>query len=254
MKTSLIQAVKDNQCVTNFSDLYVDLVLNGFIKQIMPYGVFVGFPNNITGLAPKLYMGDIFVDDAGVPYKNGQSVKAKVLEINTEKKRFIVSLRPSHCYKHTDGGVTLLEEYLQERKKACKLLKEIADKKNICQLSIGDVVKATVNDVQGKGVLLSLENGLTAVASTQSTHGVSCEEGMKVEVCVLYLDYANNVAAVTMKPCIVQFAMKKTKQKKVAEIQNGEAVVELVKSDIVVVSLSDGRLALLPGKKVSTLY
>lgn len=37
----------------NFSDIQPGLLLTGYVRNIMPYGVFVEFPYGLTGLAPK---------------------------------------------------------------------------------------------------------------------------------------------------------------------------------------------------------
>lgn len=37
----------------DFSEISVGMQLIGWIKNIMPYGVFVEFPHGLVGLAPK---------------------------------------------------------------------------------------------------------------------------------------------------------------------------------------------------------
>lgn len=39
--------------VKSFSDIQPGLLLTGFVRNVMPYGVFVEFPYGLTGLAPK---------------------------------------------------------------------------------------------------------------------------------------------------------------------------------------------------------
>ena len=50
-----------------------------------------------------------------IPYVIGQSVVAKVTEVDQEKQRFLLSLRMADCY-HGDADVALklLESYLRE--------------------------------------------------------------------------------------------------------------------------------------------
>ncbi|XP_070539661.1 protein RRP5 homolog [Ptychodera flava] len=252
LKPSLINASREHKLVGNFKDLETGLILAGVIKRIAPYGVFVEFPRNLTGLCPKLYMADIYVGDSSVPYKEGQSVSAKILEIDEEKKRFLVSLKPSQCHPSHDGGINLLQCYLQERESVVERLEQISSRRKIADVRLGSVVMATVRAVQENGLLLQLDNGTTAVASAKQAEGVDCTEGSEIKVCVLHVNYDSNVAEVTLKANIIKMADKdihKEKLTKETKLQKLEACVELVKDDVVIVSHSNGQLALLPGRK-----
>lgn len=44
----------------------------------MPYGCFVEFPHNLSGLAPTKYFTDEFLSDPASTYREMQSVRAKV--------------------------------------------------------------------------------------------------------------------------------------------------------------------------------
>lgn len=52
-KPSLITALEAENLVSSFSELQVGMVMVGWVKNIMPYGVFVNFPHGLFGLAPK---------------------------------------------------------------------------------------------------------------------------------------------------------------------------------------------------------
>lgn len=90
-------------------------MLVGIIKKLMPYGVFVDLLNGLIGLAPNKYLCDRFVTSESNPYVVGQSVVAKVTEVENEKQRFLVSLRMTDCF-HGDVhiGLDLLATYLAE--------------------------------------------------------------------------------------------------------------------------------------------
>ena len=45
--------MEDGPVAREFSDVKVGMQLIGWIKNIMPYGVFVEFPCGLVGLAPK---------------------------------------------------------------------------------------------------------------------------------------------------------------------------------------------------------
>ena len=55
------------------------MILPGFIRRTMPYGCFVEFPYNLSGLAPTKYLSDELLSDASGVYQEAQSVMAKVI-------------------------------------------------------------------------------------------------------------------------------------------------------------------------------
>lgn len=54
------------------------MVQPGFIRNLQPYGCFVDFPHQLTGLAPIKYLSDQFVSQPSEVYQETQSVLAKV--------------------------------------------------------------------------------------------------------------------------------------------------------------------------------
>lgn len=52
-KPSLVAALEAETLVSSFSELQVGMVMVGWVKNILPYGVFVDFPHSLFGLAPK---------------------------------------------------------------------------------------------------------------------------------------------------------------------------------------------------------
>lgn len=46
-------ALEEGMFAKDFSEISVGMQLIGWIKNIMPYGVFVEFPHGLVGLAPK---------------------------------------------------------------------------------------------------------------------------------------------------------------------------------------------------------
>ncbi|XP_077992848.1 protein RRP5 homolog [Glandiceps talaboti] len=247
-KPVLLKAAEENKLIDSFNDLEVGLTLPGFIKCIMNYGVFVAFPNNVVGLSPKSHMADIFVSDTAEPFQEGQSVMATVLEIDREKKRFLVSLKPSQCCSHHDGGVSLLQQYLQERKMVAK--KQHHTKEDVTQQTIGSVIEGVVKEVQDTGLLVQMEDGQIAVIASVHVQGTGHVKGSKVKACVLHIKYDVNIVQATMKPLLIQATeTKKGKNSKIRESQTLEATVELVKDDVIITSLKSGQLVMLPGKR-----
>nr|XP_033796509.1 protein RRP5 homolog isoform X2 [Geotrypetes seraphini] len=115
-KPSVISAVEEGLVVKNFSEVHLGMILNGFVKNIMSYGVFVEFPYGLFGLAPKSAMSDKFVTDPSEHFVVGQSVVAKVTNIDEEKKRMLLSLTMSECASEDrcTESFSLLEQCFQE--------------------------------------------------------------------------------------------------------------------------------------------
>ena len=72
----------------------VGAVIEGEIKNVTEFGLFVGMPGNIDGL---IHMSDLAWDkpgeDVAADYKKGDTIKAKVLEIDTEKERISLGVK-----------------------------------------------------------------------------------------------------------------------------------------------------------------
>ncbi|AQZ16397.1 RRP5 (YMR229C) [Zygosaccharomyces parabailii] len=88
----------------NYGDIKVGDVLNGHIKNVTDFGVFVKLDNttNITGLAHRTEVADNVPQDLGSLFGIGDKVKAYVLKINPEKKQVSLSLKASHFTKNDE--------------------------------------------------------------------------------------------------------------------------------------------------------
>ena len=66
---------------------------------------------------------DKVIADQSDMFKYGQTVVAKVIEVDKEKKRFLASLRMLDCYHgDTEMGIDILANYLEEQHKLQNLL------------------------------------------------------------------------------------------------------------------------------------
>uniref|UniRef100_A0A674BQB2 Protein RRP5 homolog n=1 Tax=Salmo trutta TaxID=8032 RepID=A0A674BQB2_SALTR len=105
-----------------FSDITVGVQLIGWVKNIMPYGVFVEFPYGLVGLAPKAAMSDKFISDTAAHFQLGHTVVAKVTNLDEEKHRFLVSLKVSEVTSPKRDGQARLIRGLQERKAVMEMM------------------------------------------------------------------------------------------------------------------------------------
>jgi small subunit ribosomal protein S1 len=112
--------------------------IEGEIKSITEFGLFVGLDNDIDGM---VHLSDLSWDKSGEEavkgYEKGQTVKAKVLDVDPEKER--VSL-----------GIKQLTEDPLEKAGAGGALKK------------GAVVTVTVTEVNDGGIEVSLADGVKA--------------------------------------------------------------------------------------------
>ncbi len=86
------------QAAASVGDYTAGQKVNGFIRAISEFGVFVQIENTqISGLCHKSELADsASADDALRAFKVGDMVKAKVLEVSAEKNRIAFGLKPSY--------------------------------------------------------------------------------------------------------------------------------------------------------------
>jgi small subunit ribosomal protein S1 len=121
---------------TNFVEKYpVGTELQGEVKNITEFGLFVGLPGEIDGM---VHLSDLSWDKPGEEavqaYKKGDSVKVKVLDVDVEKER--ISLGIKQLQKDTFA-------------EAANTLKK------------GSVVTCTVTAVVDGGIEVSVQDGVS---------------------------------------------------------------------------------------------
>ncbi|MCK6369714.1 MAG: 30S ribosomal protein S1 [Gammaproteobacteria bacterium] len=108
--------------------------VSGKIKSITDFGIFVGLPGNIDGL---VHLSDISWDVAGEEavrnYKKGEDVEAVVLSIDPERERISLGI------KQMDNDP--LSSFMAAHPK-------------------GSIVKGTVSEVDARGAIVDLEDGI----------------------------------------------------------------------------------------------
>ena len=128
------------QCMDNPWNSFGDqnppgTVLEGEIRNITEFGLFVGLPGDIDGM---VHLSDLSWDKQGdeavKEYQKGQTIKVKVLEIDPEKER--ISLGVKQLANDPMSTVTSMKK--------------------------GDIVTVTVAEVQDGGLEVTLEGGARA--------------------------------------------------------------------------------------------
>ncbi|MBQ7660133.1 MAG: 30S ribosomal protein S1 [Alphaproteobacteria bacterium] len=124
------------QCQPNPWAAYVEAhpagsVIEGTIKNITEFGLFVGLTDEIDGM---IHLSDIAWgvsgEDAVKNYEKGQEIKAKIIDVDVEKERISLGIK-----QLDENNAALALENLKK----------------------GDVVKAIVKSVEDKGVNVEVE-------------------------------------------------------------------------------------------------
>ncbi|MBM3571521.1 MAG: S1 RNA-binding domain-containing protein, partial [Alphaproteobacteria bacterium] len=127
------------QCLANpwedFKDKQsVGTELNGQVKNITEFGLFVGLPGDIDGM---VHLSDISWEKAGEDaikdYNKGDTVKVKVLDVDVEKERISLSIKQLMADPFASGVATIKK---------------------------GDVVTCTVSAIQESGVDVTVGDGM----------------------------------------------------------------------------------------------
>lgn len=237
-KPSVRWSLEEGAVAKDFSEITVGMQLIGWIKNIMSYGVFVEFPYGLVGLAPKSAMSDKFVSDTTAAFKLGQTVIAKVTNLDEEKQRFLVSLKISDVITSDGDARTRLLNGLQERRAAKEMLAIRDDgdlRQLLANLLVGQKLKLTVDSATQDGAKFKSDDlpGATIIANKHHVAGVNLTSGQKVSAVILNVDILSASVHVSILPKLLG------KKKSLNEGLDCSAVVQFVDQDFAVVSLSD---------------
>ena len=110
-------------------------IIEGEIKNITEFGLFVGLPGEIDGM---VHLSDIDWEKAGeaaiADFQKGDQIKAKVLDIDTEKERISLGI---------------------------KQLNEDPFAAGLSELKRGTIVTCTITKVQDNGIEVRVNDGIT---------------------------------------------------------------------------------------------
>ncbi|KAM4594543.1 protein RRP5 homolog [Fundulus diaphanus] len=231
-------SLEEGAVAKDFSEISVGMQLIGWIKNIMSYGVFVEFPYGLVGLAPKSAMSDKFITDTTAAFALGQTVIARVTNLDEEKRRFLVTLKMSEVITPGGDAQTGLLSGLQERRAVKEMLAARGDgelRQQLGTLVVGQKLKLTVDSVTENGAKLKSDDlpGAAILADKHHVTGVNLTPGQKVSAVILNVDILSTCVHVSLLPKLLG------KKKSLNEGADCSAVVQFVDQDFAVVSLSD---------------
>ncbi|XP_067297092.1 protein RRP5 homolog [Pseudorasbora parva] len=247
-KKPLLKAcLEDGNIPQLFSELQVGMQMLGWVKNVMPYGVFIDFPHGLFGLAPKDAMADKFISETSGIFEIGQTVVAIVTHLDVEKQRFLVSLRVSELSLLDQGAHARLIQGLKERKDIFEIVTSRGESDVLQQLSavsLGDKIKMTVGDTKEDGSVTLCSDQLseaTVLASKFHTKGVNVTPGCKFSAVILHVDPLKSEVHVSLLPNLITIKKTLTKDSILT------ATIQYIDKDFAVVSLDDtGHLTIIP--------
>lgn len=237
-KPTVKWALEEGILAKDFSEVAVGMQLYGWIKNIMAYGVFVEFPYGLVGLAPKSAMTDKFITDATTAFEIGQTVIAKVTNLDEEKRRFLVTLKTSEIISPVGDQQTRLTNGLQERRAVGEMLSTRANselRQLLSNLSIGQKLKLTVDAINDTHATFKSDELIGATITATKNHfiGQKITSGQKATAVVLFVDLLPAVVHVSILPKLL------SKKKSLTEGSKYAATVQFVDKDFSVLSLGD---------------
>ncbi len=129
-----LKQTADNPWISFQQKNPVGTVLEGEVRNIADFGLFVGLPGDVDGM---VHLSDLDWQRPGeqaiADYKNGDKVKVRVLDIDSEKERISLGIKQLNA----DPFATNSDQYKK-----------------------GDVVTATVTAIQETGLEVSLKEGV----------------------------------------------------------------------------------------------
>ncbi|XP_066475340.1 protein RRP5 homolog [Tiliqua scincoides] len=245
-KPAVISATQEEQ----MKCMEPGLLLTGFVRNVMTYGVFVEFPCGLTGLAPKSAMSDKFVTDTKDHFMIGQTVVAKVTSIDEEKQRILLSLKLSDCASGdpVSESFSLLHQYFQELQEIKNIMCKRDDStvtEKLCELKLGQKLELVVHEVEADGSALfsgTCVSGLTVMASHTHLGGKNIVVGEKARAVVLHMDSLKSQVYVSLRDELLS-----PKPKKLTKNSQFPAIVQHVATEHAVVSLvGTGQLIAIP--------
>jgi len=201
----------------------VGTILEGSIRNITDFGLFVGLEGEIDGL---VHHSDISWSETGEAamknYKKGDTVKAKVLAVDPEKER--ISLGIKQLTENTAGGV-------------------------LDGINKGDVVTCAVTAIAESGIEVKINNSITAFIKKSDLSRDRQEQrpdrfavGDRVDAKITNVDKTAHKVTVSIK------ALEADEQKRAIE-EYGSADSGASLGDILGAALSDAGEGKTKGKK-----
>ncbi|EDL42026.1 programmed cell death protein 11 [Mus musculus] len=234
-----LQTVEGGQDPKSLSEIQPGMLLIGFVKCIKEYGVFVQFPSGLSGLSPKTIMSDKFVTTPSEHFVEGQTVVAKVTNVDESKQRMLLSLRLSDCSLGDSASTSflLLCQCLEELQGIRSLMsnQDSVLIQTLADMTPGMVLDAVVHEVLEDGSVVFSSDpvpDLVLRASRYHRAGQEVEPGQKKKVVVLHVDMLKLEVHVSLHQDLVN-----RKTRKLRKSSRHQGIVQHLEESFAVASL-----------------
>lgn len=206
IKPSLRLAAEEGAFVTELSELQPSRLYTGYVKEVTHFGALVSAGSwKLAGVAPKHQIASHFVEKPSEELSAGQTVRMLLTQVDTEKQRFSVDLRPGPV---AAASVPLLRREAEALRlmlaaRAASAAQAASEKP---ELSPGAGLDATVSAVKDYGVLLKLVEhaDLTAVVLKENMPaGQAPKQGEALRCVLLDFDPASGIVDASLQPELV---------------------------------------------------
>uniref|UniRef100_A0A8C6N5J9 Protein RRP5 homolog n=1 Tax=Mus spicilegus TaxID=10103 RepID=A0A8C6N5J9_MUSSI len=238
-KPALVSTVEGGQDPKSLSEIQPGMLLIGFVKCIKEYGVFVQFPSGLSGLSPKTIMSDKFVTTPSEHFVEGQTVVAKVTNVDESKQRMLLSLRLSDCSLGDSASTSflLLCQCLEELQGIRSLMsnQDSVLIQTLADMTPGMVLDAVVHEVLEDGSVVFSSDpvpDLVLRASRYHRAGQEVEPGQKKKVVVLHVDMLKLEVHVSLHQDLVN-----RKPRKLRKSSRHQGIVQHLEESFAVASL-----------------
>ncbi|RCK54856.1 rRNA biogenesis protein RRP5 [Candida viswanathii] len=189
-KASLIEAVKSKNFPTDFSDIQVNKVLKGYIKSVTNLGLFVTFAGRLTGLILAKYVTKNAKEDLTKKFYKFQSVTCRVISIDQENERFLLTLGSGGANSNDD------EELVNPIDKTKKIVADYtpgASTKALIKAIKGTQLNVQLADnLQGRVDITQCFNSIKDIKNENQPLSSSFNKGDLIDVKVIGIHDAKN--------------------------------------------------------------
>ncbi|KAL2829253.1 hypothetical protein BDW59DRAFT_142385 [Aspergillus cavernicola] len=160
-RTSLKKAAKDGKMPSTFDEVQEGAEVTGFVRNITPNGLFVQFLGGLIGLVPKRLIGSENADKLDFGIAHLQVVSATVHSLDTDFRRFILSMDASEATQNAPRKKETEKERAKETKESANsnvaLVNPIDESLSFkSEITVGRVLKCRVNSVKATQVNVKL--------------------------------------------------------------------------------------------------
>ncbi len=190
----------------------VGTIIEGKVKNITDFGIFIGIDEGIDGL---VHISDISwtkrIRHPSEVFQKGQTVRAKVLHIDKEEKRFSLGIKQLE----PDPWETIGEKY-----------------------PVGSVVSGTVSNITDFGLFVEIEEGIeglvhvSEIDDSEKTNPLQAYQlGQRVEAKVINVSPQERKIGLSIKKLIEEREKEEVEKYKSAAESDAPKLGDLVKSD-----------------------